>query len=201
MKMRLPTRTALLLLLTFFSLEPVSAQVRQFELFLAGKKIGDITAERKVKGDLEVITINSIASAQILWKDISTVTNTRVVCQAGKVSESFYEHKEDGEVEAYCKISPMENQYAVHHWKKGKYTLEGPASTSVLSIYFKEPVEGQRLFDESWGEYVTIKKTGTGQYEYKPKDGHKNVYRYANGSLIEADFHTSIATVKMRLKA
>jgi len=177
----------------------VMAQKLEYDMFMTGKKIGTITAEKKVKGDIEMYTITSKAEATILWKDISTETTSRVVFKGGVITETYYEYKEDGVVEKYCKALPGSGvAYAVHHWKKGKYNIAEQASFCVAYLYFNEPKDGQKLFDESWGEFVTIKKTAAGEYEFKAKDGDKNVYQYSNGRISGAEFHTSIVTVKMK---
>lgn len=176
------------------------AQKNEYELFMAGSKIGTLTAERKVKGDVVMYTITTDAYAKILWKEVASYSLTRAIFKNGLLSEAYYEYKENGEVEKYCKTLPAENGYAIHHWKKGKYNVTPAAHLAILNIYFEEPKDGEKYYTENWGEFVTMKKTGEHEYEFKPKDGDKNVYRYSNGKITEADFHTSIVTVKMRPK-
>lgn len=178
------------------------AQKQEFDMFLTGKKIGTLVTDKKVKGNIEVYTLNSSANAQILWKEIATVTSYRVVFIDGLLSESYFEHKENGEVEKYCKVSRNENgTYAIHHWKGGKYNLEGPSKLCLIkAVYYAEPYDGLKMFNEGWGEYTSVKKTGTGEYEFKAPDGNRNVYRYSGGKISEAEFHTSIVSIKVRPK-
>lgn len=191
-------------LFVFFTLiSAAKAQKQEFEMFLTGKKIGTLVTEKKTKGNVEVYTLNSSANAQVLWKEVATVTSYRVVFIDGHLSESYFEHKENGEVEKYCKVSSNANgTYAIHHWKGGKYNLEGPSKISLITaIYYGEPYDGLKMFNEGWGEYTTVKKTGPGEYEFKAPDGNRNVYRYSGGKITEAEFHTSIITIKVKRKA
>ncbi len=146
-------------------------------MFLAGKKIGTLTTDHKVKGDVEMYTLNSSANAQVLWKEIATVTSYSVVFKGGYLSESYFEHKENGVTEKYCKVSRnATGGYSIHHWKGGKYTLDGLSSICLISaIYYSEPKDGLKMFNEGWGEYTTVKKTGPGEYEFKAPDGNRNV--------------------------
>lgn len=195
---------ALFLALPFFLAAPVRAQKQEFEMFLTGKKIGTLTTDKKVKGNIEMYTLNSSANAQILWKEIATVTSYRVVFTDGHLSESYFEHKENGVVEKYCRVAlnPAGDGYAVHHWKGGKYNLDGLAPVCLISaIYYNEPKDGLKMFNEGWGEYTTVKKTGSGEYEFKAPDGNRNVYKYQNGKVSEAEFHTSIVTIRVKPKA
>lgn len=192
--------SALLCFLLFLSLSS-QAQKYEFEMFMTGSKIGTLTAERKEKGDIVMYTITSDAYAKILWKEIVSKSLNRAIYKGGVLSESYYEYKENDVTDRYCKTLPAAAGYNVHHWKNGKYAVSEVAKLTIAMIYFNEPIGGQKYYDESWGEYVTMKKTGDHEYEYKPKEGDKNVYRYANGKIIEAEFHTSIVTVKMRPKA
>lgn len=172
-------------------------------MFLTGKKIGTLVTEKRVKGNVEVYTLNSSANAQVLWKEIATVTSYRVVFIDGLLSESYFEHKENGVVEKYCKVSSNANgTYAIHHWKGGKYNLEGPSKIClIMTMYYGEPHDGLKMFNEGWGEYTTVKKTGPGEYEFKAPDGNRNVYHYSGGKMTDAEFHTSIVSIKVRRKA
>lgn len=168
---------------------------------MMGDKIGSLVAEKKVKGDIEMYTITSTAHAKILWEEFSTVTTTRVVFKGGVLNEAYYEYKDKGEVEKFCKVMQTATGYSVNHSKKGKYNVSELTRTCLALVYFQEPKENQRVFDETWGEFVTFKKTGANQYEFKAKDGDKTVYKYSNGLISEAEFHTSIMTVKLKAKS
>jgi hypothetical protein len=184
--------------ISFFALQ-ATAQKQEYDMLLFGKKVGTITTDRKQKGDIELYTLVSRAQSKILWKEILAETEMRLVFKQGKLTESFYEHKENGTVEKYCKINPdATGKLAVFHWKNGKFFNQDPVDFCLISMYYKEPREGQRLFMESWGEFVQIKKSGSGQYEFKAPDGDRNIFRYTNGKLSETEFHTSIVSVKLK---
>lgn len=193
----------LLSLATSFLSLKASAQKQEFEMFLTGKKIGTLVTEKKVKGDVEVYTLTSTADAQILWKQIATETHYSVVFKGGQLTESYFEHKENGEVEKYCKVTPNGTTgYFIHHWKEGKFNTNPVADLCLISsIYYSEPTDGLKMFNEGWGVYTTVKKTAPGEYEFKAPDGSRNVYRYRNGHISDAEFHTSIVTIKVRPKA
>lgn len=183
----------------FFLTWSLSAQKQEYDLLLLGKKVGQITTDRRQKGDLEVFSLFSEAESKILWKDINAETQMRIIFQGGKLTESFYEHKENGVVEKYCKINTdASGKLSVVHWKNGKFSAAGPADFALISMYYTEPHEGRKLLMESWGEFVTVKKSGPNQYEFKAPDGDKNIFRYSGGKLAEAEFHTSIVSVKLK---
>lgn len=202
MKLFSVRNAAIAVLITTSSLL-ASAQKQEFEMFLAGKKIGTLTTDKKVKGNVTMYTLNSAANAEILWKTVSTVTSYSVIFKDGVVSESYFEHRENGEIEKFCKVTPDGvTGYSVNHWKKGKYALE-PISNHCLisSLYYSEPTAGFKMFNEGWGEYTDVKKIAEHQYEFKAPDGNRNVYKYTNGKISEAEFHTSIVSIKVRPKA
>ena len=176
------------------------SQKNEFELFMLGSKIGDLTAERKVKGDLEVYTTTSSAFAKILWKEVASQSLNRLIFKGGVLTEAYYEYKENNVIEKFCKTSPAAVGYAIHNWKNGKFNFTEPITSGIGKLYFQEPNPGQQYYDDNWGVMITMKKTGDHQYEYKSADGDKNVYRYANGKISEAEFHTSIVVVKMKPK-
>lgn len=176
------------------------AQTREFDMFLAGKKIGSIVTDKKVKGDIEVYTMTSTATSTILWKTISTYTTYHVVFKSGKLQESYFEHKENGEIEKFCKVKENAGGYSVHHSKTGKFEVQNMAEFCLLKMYYNEPSDGVSLLNEGWGEYVKVKKSGANQYEFKTPDGSKYIYRFQQGKMTDAEFHTSIVTVRMKPK-
>lgn len=177
------------------------SQKHEFDIVMMGDKIGNLVAERKVKGDIEMYSIVSSAQAKILWEEFSTVTTTRVVFKGGVLTEAYYEYKDKGEIEKFCKVMQTPTGYSVNHSKKGKFNISEFTHNCLALVYFQEPKENLRVFDETWGEFVTFKKTGTNQYEFKAKDGDKTVYKYSNGLISEAEFHTAIITVKLKAKS
>jgi hypothetical protein len=192
-------RTVASLAAVLFLFSVSFAQKQEYDMLLFGKKVGTITTDRKQKGDIELYTLVSRAQSKILWKEILAETEMRLVFKQGKLTESFYEHKENGTVEKYCKINPdASGKLSVFHWKNGKFLATAPVDFCLISMYYKEPKEGQRLFMESWGEFVQVKKSGPGQYEFKAPDGDRNIFRYTNGVLSETEFHTSIVSVKLK---
>lgn len=195
--------SVIVLALSTLTLHSAKAQKQEFEMFLTGKKIGTLTTDKKVKGNVTVYSLTSSATAEILWKSISTVTSYSVIFKDGKLSESYFEHKENGEIEKFCKVMPDAlTGYLVNHWKKGKYSLAPVAELCLISsIYYAEPYDGLKMFNEGWGEYTTVKKIKEHEYEFKAPDGNKNIYKYANGKISEAEFHTSIVTIRVKPKA
>ena len=191
------------LLIASSSVHFVSAQKQEFEMFLAGDKIGTLVTDKKVKGNVTVYSLNSVGNAQILWKKVSTVTTYNVVFKDGILTESYFEHRSGGEIEKFCKVTLNgDGGYSINHWKKGKYNL-GPVANICLisSNYYDEPKDGQKMFNEGWGEYSGVKRLSPGEYEFKAPDGNKNIYRYKNGKISDAEFHSSIVTIKVRPKA
>jgi len=176
------------------------SQKYQFEMFLMGSKVADVTAEKKIKGDVEMYNIITIGDAKILWKSVKSHTTTSLLFKAGMLTDSYFEHKENGVVEKFCKTVASANKYNVQHWKKNKYDYAKGISKAIACLYFQEPVGGQEYYDEYSGAAVTVKKLAEHKYEYKSEDGDRSIFIYNNGKLTEAEFHTSIVNVKMRPK-
>ena len=192
---------ALFLFITQFIAIRSYTQKYQFEMFLMGSKVADVTAEKKVKGDVEMYNITTIGDAKILWKSIKSHTTTSLLFKAGVLTDAYFEHKENGEVEKFCKTVVSANKYSVQHWKKNKYDYAKNISKAIACLYFQEPVGGQEYYDEYSGAAVTVKKLSEHTYEYKSEGGDKSTFIYTNGKLAEAEFHTSIVNVKMKPKA
>lgn len=184
------------------ALLPVSLSAQRFEydMTFMGSKIGSMVAERKVSGDTEIYTLKNSSKVKILWKEYIVDTYSRVVYKNGVLTEARYEYKDKGVLEKHCSIERSTSGYSVKHYKKGDFSFSELAKTGLVYLYFHEPKEMSRVFDETRGEYIPLSKTGGGQYEYKNSDGEKVLYKYVNGRIEEGEFHTSIAKAKMTLR-
>jgi hypothetical protein len=191
-------RAFLFSILCFVMLPRVAAEKHTYDMYLLGNKIGTMIIEKTVRADgSEVYTLNSSATAKILWSVRNNETKYETVYKNGKLISSTHRQYENGKLDKFCFVTYDGKLYNVKNYL-GTSTISESINLSIISLYFFEPVKYTRIFYDAQGDFSTIKSTEKGVYEFKSSDGNRNIYKYVNGVLQEAEFHVSIATVKIK---
>ncbi len=66
---------------------------------------------------------------------------------------------------------------------------------TIATLYFREPVNINRVYSENFLAFLAIKSTGPHTYELTLADGKKNYYTYANGLCTKVQAETDHGTV------
>lgn len=163
------------------------AQVKSYNIILAGNEIGTITAIRTEISGAHHYDIKSEVHFKVLWKKYHRTTDNELV------------HKGDQILSSYSNIrmnDVLEDSAALHLNKKGEYEIyiepEREVEMDNISIifpaallYFKEPKGVNEIFSERFLEHCSIKSKSEGKYVLELPNGKENVYTYVNGELQE----------------
>ena len=63
-------------------------------------------------------------------------------------------------------------------------SIENGINYSVSQIYFTEPTDGQKVFSQQFGQFMTFEKVGEHKYLMSSPDGD-NYYTYLNGICVD----------------
>lgn len=174
-----------------------TAQKRNYDVILFGKKIGNTTVERIDKGNGVVnYKLNSSSEVEILFSKKTSYMNYDIYYKDGKLFSAYVKNVKDGVTEIVNLVWET-TQYII---KKGSEVLHlnQQQDFSSISLYFAEPINRTRIFSERMGEFTIFKKVSEGVYECKMANGVNNIYRYRNGVLYELEMSKG-ASVFMRL--
>ena len=178
------------ILVLFLFLFPVvsSAQARNLEFSIVhhGDPMGTVQLSEHWEGDIRRIKVESLVQTRFLFK-ITVKTVEEAVYQKGLLIFSRY----------YQKINDKDPNDRVMIWKDGTYQLLGgqktgnlprkPVEHTVLSLYYKEPVNVREVFSDNFQQYLPVKKTGPGEYRMDLPDGNSNYYIYQQNRLVYVD--------------
>lgn len=191
-------QTLIVAILSFSMGLSVFAQTKKYEVELSGKKIGELTVSKAVKGTATTYKLESSSEVKVLFTTKKNYVLMNVIYKDGKLISSNCKNEINGEVDNYANITWDGSKYDVTN-EKGKLTYSTPVTFSVISLYFQEPKGMTELFTERVGEKYPLKYLGDGRYEYKIPNGDKNVYVYKDGELVETERKTIVGTVYVKL--
>ncbi len=188
------------LLLLFLHCLPAylfSTETVVFDMILFGDKIGSMTVTREEKPDgIEYYTLETRSKAKFLWVDHNNFTRYEVTYKNGVLISSNHSESDNGKVQRWTKVDRRGDTYFVDGYK-GKKTFTEAPFYSIVTVYFKNIANVNRIFYEPEGDFSTLKKSSEAEtWEFKSSDGNKNVYHFKNGKIHSMDFHVSVVTVK-----
>lgn len=195
----LTMRAFLFVLLTALLPLAIAAQKLSYDMYALGNKIGTMDIEKTIRADgSEYYTLKSKATAKVLWSTRTSETIYEIVYKGGKLISSSHKYYENGKLEKYCYVTANGTKYDVKSYRQTTSFTEAP-TYSIVSVYFKEPKGINKIFYEAEGDFSSLKPSDEpGSYEFKSSDGNRNIYKYVNGKMMEAEFHVSIITVKVK---
>ena len=95
-------------------------------------------------------------------------------------------------------------------WKDGTYRFTGrqtggrlpglPVEHTVLSLYYKEPLNVREGFSDNFQQYLPVSKTGTGKYRVDLPNGNSNYYIYQQGRLLRVEVEQPFYALQFILK-
>jgi hypothetical protein len=188
---------AAVLLLACISIANAATEVAHFDVMLWGNKIGNLTITKEQRADgSELYVMDSRSKAKILWISRENTIHYEVVYKSGKLISSKFKETENGEVKRWTNVSFDGKLYNIDSYKGKRTFIEAPMN-SIVSIYFTDMKNVNRIFYESEGEFNKLEHPDLNTCEFKASDGTRNVYHFVNGQAQNMEFHVSIATVKM----
>ncbi|MEO9483196.1 MAG: DUF6134 family protein [Ekhidna sp.] len=187
---------ALTILFLTFVFQAALGQTLHYDVVKGSKKLGDMTVKRiQSEGQLKY-EINSKVTFRILFSFTVDYESTSEY-KYGQLIKEYTHNQLNGSTQKKSTI-----------WFDGeKYTLDldGTRTTrkekidySVATIYFEEPIDGQKVFSPQFGEYLKFTKIGEHRYEMESPDG-MNVYTYTNGICSEVKVNRDFAKFYFRM--
>lgn len=176
--------------------KPLLAQKKLYDVFFMGTRVGSMTIERRVEGNMEFYDLRSHSSANLLLTQRENEVEMRSIYKNGQLISSFSKVTNNGEVESYASATWDGQKYHVQT-EKGKFTVDEPADFSVVKFYFFEP-NTDKIFTERIGRFVPLYSPSKGIYQYRLPSGDLNIYTYKNGILTDVTVKRNIGSAQIK---
>lgn len=188
----------LLLFLLLIGSIPLFSQQVVFDMTAFGITFGKMTVSKTRENDsTDLYKLHAKGYLKILWMERNDETFYEVRYRHGKLISSSYRQVETGKTKKWTTVSYDGKQYNVDSYRGKRSFTETPVY-SILSLYFSNPKNINRIFYEAESDFALVKHTDANTVEIKSSDGNRSIYRFLNGAIHEMEFHISIATVYMK---
>ena len=171
-----------------------------YDVIVAGRTIGSLKVfDEKGLNDAETHRIES--DFKIMFYKGSYSTQTNYV--QGKLVSATCAHHVNGDLkEQTLTKTSSKTLYEVlfsgeDAEDKPNVVVNKPISSTITSLYYKEPVNITEVYSERYGKMCNIRKLSEGKYGVTLPDGKEGVYSYKNGLCREVK--TDLAGFKLRI--
>jgi hypothetical protein len=175
----------------------LSAQTLRYDVIKGSKTLGEMIVKRTVNDGVEEISFDSDVTFRLLFSFNLKFSQY----------EKFYNGKMNwGKALSLLNGRTQKDSKIVVNADGQQLTLDGvtvkiqePIKYSVTQIYFSEPTDGQKVFSQQFGQFLTFKKVGEHRYVLPSPDGD-NYYAYRNGICIKVDVERDFANFYFELQ-
>ncbi|MCE7064656.1 DUF6134 family protein [Dyadobacter sp. CY326] len=178
----------------------VSQAQNVYDVIVAGRTIGslrvfddkgkDNTEQHRIESDFKVMFYKGKYSTETSYSD-------------GKLVSATCAHHVNGDLkEKTLTKSAAKSTYEVSFSgedskDKPKMIVNKPISSTITSLYYKEPINITEVYSERYGKMCAVKKISEGKYGVALPDGKQGIYSYKNGLCREVK--TDLAGFKLRI--
>lgn len=175
------------------------AQTLVFNMFLFGDSVGISTITRAHDADgIDHYILDSHIKAKILWITRENRTHYESQFKDGKLISATYYEINNGKKDKWSNIQYDGREYQVDSYHGRKSFKEAPTH-SIGTMYIDGyNASRKRFFYEPEADFNNLNFPEPNTIEFKSSDGNKNVFRFRNGQITGAEFHTTLATVYLK---
>ncbi len=162
----------------------VAGQSISFDILKGKDVIGNIRADRIVKGESILYSMVSNSAFNILWKNTVQSTTITHYLSGSMYSCGAFMRINDSMRDS-SNLSRIEGQANCYVHPNKRFIHSGEVTWTTARMYYEEPVGQPRIFVESEMAFCTLENTGNNTYRLLLSEGKVNHYTYASGLLKE----------------
>lgn len=189
------------LLISFFiflTLVFASGQNLYYEIVKGNNKVGSLEVIQRNEGNQVTYSMRNLVEIKVLMtfsvEYVLNETFTDGVLTAGNGHNTL-----NGVTQKKTSISYIEGKYHLIIDGVEGHNETQPIKKSMAKIYHEELHDGEKLYSQYFGKYLTAKKLSEHKYAIYSPDG-ENIYTYTDGYCSDVKVTRDFATIYIRIK-
>ena len=174
------------------------AQHITYDVVKGDKVIGKMTVDKIVSGDKVTLNIKNDVEFTLLFSFTSlywlSETFENGILVSGDSHNDF-----NGRRQKETKLKRNGSKYYIISDEVSSYFGSKDLTYSVSNFYFTEPKDGQEVFSQWFGRFMTMKQDSPHVYEVSSPDG-TNTYWYNNGICTKVKVSRDFATFYFKIQ-
>jgi hypothetical protein len=186
----------ILLLLPGSVLLSSSKKTDQFQLKVikGNETIGLIQTSEVIQNGKVAYFLQSSVDVNVLLK-MNIMESISDVFEGNQLTHSVHARYINGKIKAGNELKLGPAGYELNTNEKQVKHLNELITRSVLSLYYHEPVDGVRVYSQSFGAMIEVQKIGAGKYCLELPNGNTSTYTYEKGLLQSVESQTIWGTI------
>mgnify|MGYP007000749134 CR=1 FL=1 len=167
----------------------------KFDVVHNGDSVGSLLIEQRIHGNQTTYTLTSNVSVQFLFEFL-VEEQIIDVFNEGVLEHSSHQRHVNGVLKATHALTRKADKYQVVDKDNHFHQIQDKILATVVSIYFDEPLQVEKVYSQNYRKLLQLEKTGAGCYQIHLPNGTSSKYRYRLGVLTEVETNTHIGTIK-----
>lgn len=117
----------------------------------------------------------------------------------GKLISSYVKRHVNGKEKANKTTQFIDSNYKISDENKKGEIKQHYINYNLMLLYSKEPVSEDKVYSDSFQQFLTIKKTDNHTYRIVLPDGNYNDYHFLNGICQKVELHHSLFTINIQI--
>lgn len=174
------------------------AQKLTYQIFFGNDSIGLLKAEHKVIAGNQHYELRSNMSVNTLVNiDVQYILTASF--DKDKLLNSYTEQDVNGRIKVSSTLKWDGKSYQIQTLQKRDKIKNTQITYNLATLYFKEPVNIQKVYSDTHGTFLTIKSLGQHSYDLILPDGKRNKYTYQFGICTEVEVNQLFSKVFFKL--
>lgn len=179
----------LFMLLSSFKDIPEQRHQIQFKVKLGSTSIGTLVVEQAVINEQTTYSLHSKVEVDLLFK-VNVAEDIADVFERGQLVQSRHTRHVNKNMKVHNTLIWNAGTYTLQDKNHKSQKLYDPISATILSIYFTEPIDGQKIYSQSFQQVLTLIKVGQGRYKVDLPNGNTTFFQYRKNKLSTVQSNT-----------
>jgi hypothetical protein len=173
-------------------------RILRYNILHNGEIKGSLLLDENTTGNTIHIKIQSIVRTRFFIR-INVESIEEAIFQDGILIYSSLRRTVNGSERVNQQLKAKGVSYTITSGDKTNRLPVYPIYYSILSLYYKEPVNINRVYSDNFQQYVDISRADYNKYKIIFPNGNYNYYTYMNGTCTTVDINQPYYSIQFQL--